>query len=94
MSFRKPGCGIEGKWRSGLEGVSCVPGFSLFQQEDGFGLWIPGCGGWICGFGVDLARGWRGGVVHNGGILVQFEDVRKVVKFLRAASARYVVDFD
>ena len=42
VSFRKPGCGIEGKWRSGFLGVSCVPGFSRFQQGGGSGLWICG----------------------------------------------------
>ena len=65
VSFRKLGCGIEGKWRSGFWGVSWVPGFSLFQQEGGFGLWIPGYWAWICGFEGDLAWAWRGGVLHR-----------------------------
>jgi hypothetical protein len=51
--FRKLGCGIEGKWKGGLERVSCVPVDTRLPQRDWDGMWICGLSEW---------KGWFGAV--------------------------------
>jgi hypothetical protein len=56
VSFRKRGCGIEGKWKGGKTGVNWGVGFTRFPHESAKGMWIYGSGGGKGGFGWD----WRG----------------------------------
>jgi hypothetical protein len=54
--FRKLRCGIEGKWKAGLEGVGWVPGVALFSHAGAGSMWIYGLVGWKVGFGAGLMR--------------------------------------
>jgi hypothetical protein len=65
VSFRKPGCGIEGKWKGGEMRVNWVPGFSLFPQGGGNGMWIYGLEEWKAVFEAGLAQVWRKGVLQG-----------------------------
>jgi hypothetical protein len=65
VSFRKHGCGFEGKWKDGPRGVSWVPGFSRFPQGGGNGMWIYGLEGWKAVFEDGLAQVWWKGVLQG-----------------------------
>jgi hypothetical protein len=45
-SFRKPGCGIEGKWKGGPERVLAVPEFPRFPHTAGKRVWNSGFAAW------------------------------------------------
>jgi hypothetical protein len=56
VSFRKKGCGIEGKWKGGNEEAGWVPEFSRFPQRVEKGMWNYGFGGCKGRFGAGFAR--------------------------------------
>lgn len=69
VSFRKPDCGIEGKWKGGEIGVNWVPGFSRFPQRGRNGMWIYGLEEWKARLDAGLARVGRGVVLQlSGGV--------------------------
>lgn len=66
VSFRKAGCGIEGKWKDGKTGLDLDAGFARFPHEGAEGMWIYGCGEWKGWFWALVTRGWERRVLQEG----------------------------
>ena len=65
VSFRKSGCGIEGKWKGGFERVSWVPMLARFALRGDLGMWIYGSRRWKVTLWAGLMRVWRGRVLQG-----------------------------